>query len=254
VVNRVGPKEVARVAGRFGLSNLKPVMSIGLGSNEATLLDLTRAFAVFGDGGMLLPPAVIRAVTDRSGKLAMERPAPFETRQGLPAGATRAISEPVAALMTGLLTDVVRFGVAYPLRKTDGFLRPAAGKTGTTDDYRDGWFVAFTPDIVAGVWVGYDRPRSMGRLAATTALPAWAHVVPPLLEGFPPRPFTSDTQLEWRNIEPWSGLLGTPYCASQPVPFLPGTAPKTYCAPSLPLGPESPDSLAAEDSTSFENP
>jgi len=86
------------------------------------------------------------------------------------------------------------------------------------------------------------------------ALPAWAHVVPPLLEGFPPRPFSSDAQLEWRNIEPWSGLLGTPDCASQPVPFLPGTAPKSYCVPSLPLGPESPDSLAAEDSTAVEPP
>ena len=249
VVQLVGPAEIARVAARFGLANLKPVMSIGLGSNEATLLDLTRAFAVFGDGGWLVPQASVRAVTDRGGRLMLPRPldAPVEPGASrLPAGSSRALPEPIAALMTGMLTDVVRFGVAYPLRSTYQFLRPAAGKTGTTDDYRDGWFVGFTPDIVAGVWVGYDRPRSMGRLAATTALPTWARVVPPLLDGFPPRPFASDTELEWRNIEPWSGLLGTSYCSSQPAPFLPGTAPTQYCVPSLPLEPQPFDSLGVD--------
>jgi membrane carboxypeptidase/penicillin-binding protein len=258
LVMLIGPAEVARVAARFGLVNLKPVMSIGLGSNEATLLDLTRAFAVFGDGGWLVPPSSLRAVTDRSGHLMLDRPsgAPVEPgTAGIPAGARRALPAPIAALMTGMLTDVVRFGVAYPLRSQFGFLRPAAGKTGTTDDYRDGWFVGFTPDIVAGVWVGYDRPRSMGRLAATTALPTWARVVPPLLDGFPERPFASDPQLEWRNIEPWSGLLGTPLCSSQPAPFLPGTAPRAYCVPSLPLGPEPLDSLGVQqDSTGTQEP
>ena len=258
VVQLVGPAEVARVAARFGLVNLKPVLSIGLGSYEATLLDLTRAFAVFLDEGWLVPPSSLRAVTDRAGHLVLERPPGTTVEPGLgrvPAGATRALPASIAALMTGMLTDVVRFGVAYPLRSTFQFLRPAAGKTGTTDDYRDGWFVGFTPDIVAGVWVGYDRPRSMGRLAATTALPTWAHVVPPLLEGFPERPFASDSQLEWHNVEPWTGLLGTPFCSSQPTPFLPSTAPRRYCEPSLPLEPEPADSLGGgEDSTDVSEP
>ena len=257
VVQLVGPTEVARVAARFGLVGLKPVMSIGLGSNESTLLDLTRAFAVFGDDGWLVPPSSLRAVTDRTGRLMLARPAGAPAEPGtarLPAGSSRALPSSIAALMTGMLTDVVRFGVAYPLRSQFGFLRPAAGKTGTTDEYRDGWFVGFTPDIVAGVWIGYDRPRSMGRLAATTALPAWAQVVPPLLEGFPERPFASDRLLEWHNIEPWSGLLGTPFCSSQPAPFLPGSAPRGYCVPSLPLGPE-PDSLGGSvDSTTAPEP
>ena len=262
LVERVGPRQVARVAARFGLGDLKPVMSIGLGSNEATVLDLTRAFAVFGDGGLLVRPAALRAVIDRGGRnlLAGERRARAEDGGGerpgaTPAlGATRAIPAPVAALMTGLLTDVVRFGVAYPLRKIYGFTRPVAGKTGTTDDYKDAWFVAFTPDIVAGVWIGYDRPRSLGRLAADTALPAWARIVTPLLEGFPPRGFASDAQLEWQDIEPWTGLLATRDCRGQPVPFLPGTAPKSYCLPGTPLGPEweGADSVAVEDSAGTE--
>jgi penicillin-binding protein 1A len=241
LVDLIGPRYVARVARRFGLGELKPVMSIGLGSNESTLLDLTRAFAVFGDGGVLAPLSAFRAVTDRTGRIVLEAP---EKRP-------RVIPEPVAALMTGLLTNVVRFGVAYPLRSTYGMTRPLAGKTGTTDDYRDGWFVGFTPDIVAGVWVGYDRPRSLGRLAAGTALPAWARIVGSLLRGFPPRPFLSDSRLEWHQIEPWSGLLATADCRGEPVPFLPGTAPRDYCAPATLLGPEPEfaDSLAVADTT-----
>jgi penicillin-binding protein 1B len=241
LVDLIGPQQVARVARRFGLGDLKPVMSIGLGSNESTLLDLVRAFAVFGDGGVLMPVSAFNAVTDRAGRVVLE---PRKERP-------RAIPEPVAALMTGLLTNVVRFGVAYPLRKTYGFTRPVAGKTGTTDDYRDGWFVGFTPDVVAGVWVGYDRPRSLGRLAAVTALPVWARIVSPMLRGFPPRPFVSDSRLEWHNIEPWSGLLATHECRGEPAPFLPGTAPSGYCAPDTLYGPEPgfADSLAAADSS-----
>jgi penicillin-binding protein 1B len=253
LVDLIGPQQVARVAGRFGLGALKPVMSIGLGSNEATLLDLTRAFAVFGDGGVLVQPSALRAVLDRGGRDAGGWPADPPAVSGGHAAATgeRAIPEPVAAVMTGLLTEVVRFGVAYPLRQVYGFTRPVAGKTGTTDDYRDGWFVGFTPDIVAGVWVGYDRPRSLGRLAVDTALPVWARTVSPLLAGFPPRPFASDARLEWRDIEPWSGLLATRDCRAEPAPFLPGTAPKAFCAPGAPFGPgqEPADSLAGADSS-----
>ena len=252
LVDWIGPHQVARVASRFGLGTFKPVMSIGLGSNEATLLDLTRAFAVFGDGGIVHQATALRAVLGRDGRPANGWP---DDRSAAADGAhvsgERAIPEPVAAVMTGLLTEVVRFGVAYPLRKVYGFTRPAAGKTGTTDDYRDGWFVGFTPDIVAGAWVGYDRPRSLGRLAVDTALPVWAHTVSPLLEGFPPRPFASDARLEWRAIEPWSGLLATRDCASEPAPFLPGTAPKESCAPGAPIGPElePADSAAAADTS-----
>ncbi len=269
LVDLVGPEYVAQVAHRFGLGVLKPVMSIGLGSNESTLLDLTRAFAVFGDGGVLVPPSAFRAVADRTGRIVLGTPGNLPARAGEPdvaaagtgatsriAGAARAIPEPVAALMTGLLTNVVRFGVAYPLRNTYGFTRPIAGKTGTTDEYTDAWFVGFTPDIIAGLWLGYDLPRSTGRLAVDTALPAWAWIVTPLLQGFPPRAFASDAQLEWRDLEPWSGLLATRECRGQPVPFLPGTAPRGYCAPDTSIGPglDLIDSLAIADSSRAHEP
>ena len=265
LVDAIGPGRVAEAAARFGLGRLKPVMSIGLGSNEATLLDLTRAFAVFGDGGIRRPARAVRAILDPTGRPILDFDSPGTPRgagRGAAAAADatptapsgvklempeRAIAAPIAALMTGLLNDVVRFGVAYPLRNQYGFTRPAAGKTGTTDDYRDAWFVGFTPDVVAGIWIGYDRPRSLGRLAATTALPAWAWTVGPMLEDFPPTPFASDDQLEWRDVQPWTGLLATELCSSQPVPFLPGTAPTEYCEPELqaPSDGDPPDDVEA---------
>ena len=250
LVEAVGPREVARVAARFGLGTLKPVLSIGLGSNEATLLDLTSAFAVFGDSGLLHPPVAIRFVVDHGGRVMTVNPAAKRLDRASagmrPERSSRAISQPVANLMTGLLTNVVRFGVAYPLRKQYGFTRPAAGKTGTTDDYRDAWFVGFTPDIVAGVWLGYDRPRSLEAPSVETALPAWARVVGPMLRGYPPRSFASDAALEWRFIDPWSGKLAVPGCRTEPVPFLPGTAPTRFCQHAAAFEPVPGDSMFSE--------
>src|SRR5207249_7747109 len=93
----------------------------------------------------------------------------------------------------------------------------------------DAWFVGFTPHVVAGVWVGYDRPASLGRPAAAAAIPVWAGIVKKMLAGFPPTPFDTDTQLQWVDIEPWTGLLADSSCAAMRVPFLPGTAPNTLC-------------------------
>jgi penicillin-binding protein 1A len=132
--------------------------------------------------------------------------------------------------MTGLLEDVVLFGIAYPLRSEFGITRPLGGKTGTTNDYHDGWFVGFTPDVVAGVWVGYDTPASLNAPARDTALPLWARIMTPLLDGRPPTPFESDQALEQVWIDPWSGGRARSDCPSRlRVGFLPGTAPTKLC-------------------------
>src|SRR5262249_23264517 len=158
---------------------------------------LTNAFAVFDDAGMWLEPSPFRAIVDHTGK---EVPGP--AREG-----TEVVPEGIAALMTGMLENVVRYGVAYPLRAVYGFDRRVAGKTGTTDEFHDAWFLGFTPAVAAGVWVGYDRPRSIGRQAAHTALPVWARIVGRMVAGFPPTPFAVDSELEWTDIDPWTGFL-----------------------------------------------
>jgi penicillin-binding protein 1B len=240
LVDQIGPDEIARAGERFGLGRLKPVPSIGLGSNEVSLIDLTNAFAVFEHRGLLSEPSPIRVGVDHTGRSVL---AP-------PQRATTVIPEGIAALMTGLLENVVRYGVAYPLRATYGFDRPVAGKTGTTDDFRDAWFVGFTPDVVAGMWVGYDQPRSIGRQAAHTALPIWARTVKSLLAGYPPTPFAIDASLEWRDIDPWNGYLADSTCTAETTPFLRGTAPISYCSAGNygvePL--ENPDSIYTDSS------
>lgn len=246
VVEQVGPHVIAEVAARFGLKDLKPVMSIGLGSNEASLLQMTSAFTVFAAQGILRRPSPLRVAVDRTGhKVAGPSE---EASQAIPAG--------IAALMTGMLQNVTRYGVARALAGTYGFHRPVAGKTGTSNDFHDAWFVGYTPELVAGVWVGYDRPRSIGRQASRTALPLWARAVGRMLRGFPAAPFLGDTQLEWVNMDPWTGCL-TDSLSAERTPFLRGTAPTSSCEPDA-LYPHEiyePDSAYFEqDSTSIAEP
>jgi membrane peptidoglycan carboxypeptidase len=240
LVMQIGPDLVAQVAAEFGLGQLQPVPSIGLGSNEVSLIDLTAAYAAFLDRGLLRTPSPLRVIADAQGAV-LHRPE---------SGAIQATSEGVAALMTALLQNVVRYGVAAPLRTVYGFERPVAGKTGTTDEYRDGWFVGFTPDMVAGAWVGFDRPRSIGRQAAHSALPLWARSVGRMLEGFPPAPFALEAQIEWVDIEPWTGERSDSLCARENIPFLRGTAPTWFCGESDPWG--YADTLSAGDSAWIE--
>jgi membrane carboxypeptidase/penicillin-binding protein len=142
----------------------------------------------------------------------------------------RVLSDRVAALMRALLEDVVIFGIAYPLRAEYGFTRPCGGKTGTTNDYHDAWFVGFTPDVAAAVWIGYDVPKSLDAPAAQVAIPVWAGIMNRLLEGFPPTPFPERDDLELAWIDPWTGLLARRECPHPlRTPFLKGTAPTTFC-------------------------
>jgi penicillin-binding protein 1B len=219
LVEAIGAEAVVRYAERFGLGRFKAVPSIGLGTNEVTLLALTNAYTVFDNGGVRREATPVRAVVDGEGRsLLPPRPRPV-----------RVLPAETAALMTGLLEDVVIYGVAYPLRAQFGWTRPVGGKTGTTNDYHDAWFVGFTPDLVAGAWVGYDTPRSLGRPAAESALPVWSGITERLLDGFPPTPFPGDAALELAWIDPWTGGLARPGCPVMRVPFLPGTTPTRAC-------------------------
>jgi len=221
VVEWIGPGQVVQVAERFGLTDLRPVPSVGLGSSEVGLIQLVNAYAVFVNDGMLRQPSPLRAVVDRTGH---QVAAPSDA-------ATEAIPPATAALMTALLQNVVRYGVAAPLVSTYGFARPVAGKTGTTNDFHDAWFVGFTPDVVAGTWVGYDHPRSIGDQAAHTALPLWAAAVGRMLDGFPPRGFAVNDELAWADMDPWTGCLADSIAAAETTPFVRGTEPVSTCDP-----------------------
>ena len=126
------------------------VPSLALGSGEVTLASMTAAYAAFANQGRVPKPIVIRRVEDRDGRLL------FEAQLS----SARAISETTAFLMSNMLADVINAGTAAGARGL-GFKLPAAGKTGTTNDYNDAWFIGYTPKLVTGVWVGFDQPRTI---------------------------------------------------------------------------------------------
>jgi penicillin-binding protein 1A len=167
VMDQLGPNQVITYARRLGLeSPLPPYLAVALGAAEATLVEMTSAYSVYPNQGVRMRPYSVLKVSDREGNVLEEnRPEPKD-----------AIRADTAFVMTNLLRGVVQRGTAA---KAAALNWPVGGKTGTTDDYTDAWFIGFDPDITIGVWVGYDQKRSMGPAGtgSDTALPIWMDVM-----------------------------------------------------------------------------
>jgi penicillin-binding protein 1A len=163
-LNSIGIETGIEYARKLGLMGpLPPYLPIALGAGEATLVEMTAAFATFPNQGLRMEPRLITRVSDRDGNIVEE------TRPH----ATEAIRADTAYLMTSLLQGVVQRGTAVRARSLK---RPIGGKTGTTNDWTDGWFIGFEPSLAAGVWVGYDQKKNSlgrGRDGGRTALPIW---------------------------------------------------------------------------------
>jgi membrane carboxypeptidase/penicillin-binding protein len=162
---QVGTNRVLRVASRAGLEDLPGVPSLALGSGLVSPLAITTAFSVFPNGGFAVRPRAITRVRDADGGTAFE--------QGVESD--RIISPETAFQMVTMLRDVIDRGTGAPAKRL-GIVFPAAGKTGTTNQFKDAWFVGFSSSIVAGVWVGFDQPQPIGTDAygARYALPIWS--------------------------------------------------------------------------------
>ncbi len=163
-----GLQEVWRVAAAVGLDKMPKKASAYLGAFEATLLRVTTAYTVLASGGRLRQPYLIERVLDADGTVLYR--APSSSRAALQPGP--------CAQLTNVLSKVLDKGTAASARSS-GFRKPAAGKTGTTDDYKDAWFVGYTSSLTAGVWVGFDKPqRTIAQgYGATMALPVWTEVM-----------------------------------------------------------------------------
>jgi penicillin-binding protein 1A len=167
LMDALTPPSVIEYAKRLGFSSpVQPYLSSALGSSEATLLEVVSAYSAFPNQGVRMQPYALLKVTDRQGNLLEEhRPEPHD-----------AIRADTAFVMTNLLRGVVQRGTAA---KAAALGWPLAGKTGTTDDFSDAWFIGFDPDITVGVWVGYDRkkPLGPGETGAVAALPIWMDIM-----------------------------------------------------------------------------
>ena len=165
MLETVGIERAVSYAKNLGVGTVPNVPSLALGSGEVTLASMTAAYAAFADGGTVREPIFIKRVEDADGSVLFQNDS----------HPRRAVSETTAFLMATMLADVVDAGTANRAR-TMGFKLPAGGKTGTTNDFVDAWFVGFTPRLVTGVWVGYDTPKTIIKngFAGLLAVPMWA--------------------------------------------------------------------------------
>ena len=180
LADKVGVKHVIEVAHRLGItSELRPDLSLALGTSEVSLLELTSAYGAFADGGQGVWPYGIVEVRDRAGTVLYQR-------QGSGPGAVMTARQ--AEIMDQMMAGVIADGTG----RSANIDRPEAGKTGTTQDYRDAWFVGFTPDLIAGVWVGNDDGTPMKRVTGGAA-PAhiWHDFMAAALEHTPPHNFAT---------------------------------------------------------------
>ncbi len=213
LMSLVGPDRVIDLARRLGIqSKLTKDLSLALGASGVTPLELTNAFATFDASGIHAPPRFLLRIGTQDSEPLKER--------------KQVLAPEVAYIVTSMLTSVIREGTGKRALRLG---RPAAGKTGTTNKSRDTWFVGYTPQLVVGVWVGYDdyrRPLGSGESGARTALPIWLAFMKRALKGKPVRSFQQPAGLVVRRIDPKTGLLAPAGMPGIEEVFLEGTEPK----------------------------
>ncbi|MFN7918068.1 MAG: PBP1A family penicillin-binding protein [Vicinamibacterales bacterium] len=204
----VGIPKTVQYAKAMGVGDVPSVPSLALGSGEVTLQSLTAAYAAFANHGIVPKPVLIRRVEDRDGTVL------FAAEES----GNRAISDVTAFLMANMMADVINAGTAARAR-TLGFTLPAAGKTGTTNDYNDAWFVGFTPTLVTGVWVGFDQPRTIlpGGFAADVAVPLWTTFMKSATKNQKAKWLPAPAGVVSASVCRLSGKLATEGCEHAPV-------------------------------------
>lgn len=237
LMQQVGTSTTIYYARRLGIESALPfVPSLALGTGEVTLIELTTAYTAFANHGEAVRPRLFTRVEDSTGVAILFN----EERH------TRAVSDATAFMMSSMLADVIRGGTGHGVRAA-GFRLPAAGKTGTTDEYADAWFIGYTPHVVTGVWFGFDRPVTiMPRgFGSTVAVPAWARFM---------KAATRGDKAEWYEMPPGvervaicrlSGARATDACRYHSLPaHVPvgtsGSFTTVYPAPVEPIPPPEP--------------
>ncbi len=214
----LGP--IVELARALGIESPLPgVPSLVLGAAEVTPFEIGRVFAAFANGGVRAEPLAVRRVLDRSG-------VPLERRQ---VEVEAVLPADTSFLITHMLAGVLDRGTARAARSL-GFRLPAAGKTGTTNDYRDAWFAGYTPNLLAVVWVGFDDNQPVGLAGAQAALPIWVDFMKEATAGQPALAFEPPPQVQLVPIDPSSGGLATPQCPETLIEaFYLGLAPTEPC-------------------------
>jgi len=249
LLENIGVPYFVDFAGKMGLpQRAQNGLSLALGTDEVTLNDLVVAYAPLAVGGMRPAARTIIRIYDSKRRTWTENPPVV----------TPVLSPAAAFVTTQMLKDVMTYGTAKSLNKFSQ-KRPAAGKTGTTDDYRDAWFIGYTPQVITGVWVGHDKPRpgSKGFTGGAVAAPIWEKFMRKAVAAKPVVDFQRPDTTVSVAIDPETGLLATTDCPVQRHEFyINGTEPTEYCTKhgggsDPPLSPLLPD---ADDLDTIGNP
>ena len=220
----------------FGVyDDVLPVLSMALGAGETTDLKMTSAYATIANGGRRITPTLIDRVQDRYGNTIFRHDervcdgcnVDHWDNQAEPLiidNADQVLDPMTAYQITSMMEGVVQRGTGTVARRLN---RPVAGKTGTSTDYKDAWFVGFTPELAVGVYTGYDTPRSMGRAAtgSTLAAPIFTDFMEDALKGKPPTPFNMPSGMSQEWIDPATGVAAISGESAILEAFKPGTGP-----------------------------
>jgi penicillin-binding protein 1A len=221
LLNQIGVMTAKKFARKLGITSpLASDFTLGLGSSSVSLLELVTAFSAFANGGMAVEPLSILNVKDSGGKT-LEQHSPQ---------IAEALSPSTAYIMTYMLENVINKGTAKVVRNM-GFSGPCAGKTGTTNDSTDAWFIGYTPDLVVGIWIGFDDKESMGRnmTGGGMAAPLWAEFMINAI-GASSQEFQVPDNTIFKKICTKSGKLATQHCPTVvDAPFVEGTEPTQEC-------------------------
>ncbi|MGH7773880.1 MAG: PBP1A family penicillin-binding protein [Candidatus Binatia bacterium] len=220
IARDVGIKNVRNVAHRLGIQSSLPALpSLALGSVEVSPLEVGVAFSTLANNGVRTEPLAIKQVMDHGGRVLEKRDIRVE----------KVITPQLAFMMNHLLKGVLDRGTGRSAR-IQGFDRPAAGKTGTTNDTKDAWFVGYTPDLLAIVWVGFDNQSKLGLAGAQAALPIWTEFMKRATVGSPVTDFIPAPGIRMIDIDPLSGYRATPNCPQViQEAFLEGEEPSAFC-------------------------
>jgi penicillin-binding protein 1B len=201
LADAIGLDRVLAMATKLGFNNLPPYPSVVLGGIEVEPIKLAAMYAILANEGMKVQPYAVTAVVDQKSQVI----------EGHDLKAEQVLSSEVAYTMDYMLEQVINHGTGHGARKA-GFLRPAAGKTGTTNDSNDAWFAGFTPNLLSVVWTGFDQKQALGLTGAEASLPAWTDFMKQATASRPDGDFPVPPDIVKARVDPLTGYLASPYC------------------------------------------
>ena len=217
LLEQIGVREVIKFSRSLGIrSPLSADLSLALGSSGVTLLEITSSYGVFANQGLALEPYTISIVKDQHDKILEQHM--FEPRQ--------VVSKETAYLITHMMMDVIQSGTG---RRARSIGRPLAGKTGTTNNFQDAWFVGYAPNLAVGVWVGFDSVERLGKKesGAHAALPIWTQIMDEALKAVPVQTFAIPEGIRFAEIDQTTGaLVNEPTTSTTTEVFAEGTLPQ----------------------------